>query len=113
MSVTGVFTVVTYLTSRRAKEIAIRLAIGAESRNVLRLLAGQTLLSTVIGLVLGLAGAVAASTVLRAALRGLVRLDPLTLGFVAGLYLLLVTAAICLPAAKALRVDPGSILRVD
>jgi putative ABC transport system permease protein len=113
MSVTGVFTVVTYLTSRRAKEIAIRLAIGAESRNVLRLLAGQTLLSTLIGLVLGLAGAVAASTALRATLRGLVRLDPLTLGFVAGLYLVLVAAAICLPAAKALRVDPGSILRVD
>ena len=113
MSVTGVFTVVTYLTSRRAKEIAIRLAIGAKSRDVLRLLAGQTLVWTVIGLVLGLAGSVAASTALRASLRGLVRLDPVMLGFVAGFYLLLVTAAICLPAAKALRVDPVSTLRVD
>jgi putative ABC transport system permease protein len=113
MSVTGVFTVVTYLTSRRAKEIAIRRAVGARSRNVLALLAGQTLLWTVLGLVLGLAGAVAASTALRATLRGLVRMDPLTLGFVAGLYLLIVAAAICWPAAKALRADPGSILRVD
>jgi putative ABC transport system permease protein len=113
MSVTGVFTVVTYLTSRRAKEIAIRLAIGAQSRNVLRLLAGQTLLWTVIGLVLGLAAAVAASTALRATLRGLVRLDPFTLGFVAGVYLMLVIAAICLPAARVLRVDPASTLRVD
>jgi len=113
MSVTGVFTVVTYLTSRRTKEIAIRLTLGAESRRVLRLLAGQTLLWTVIGLVLGLAGSVAASTALRATLRGLVRLDPVMLGFVAGLYLVLVTAAICLPAMKALRVDPASTLRVD
>jgi predicted permease len=113
MSVTGVFTVVTYLTSRRTKEVAIRLAIGAQSRTVMRLLAGQTLLWTVIGLGVGLAAAVAASTALRATLHGLERLDPLTLGFVAGLYLILVAAAICVPAAKALRVDPGSILRVD
>jgi putative ABC transport system permease protein len=113
MSVTGVFTVVTYLTSRRTKEIAIRLAIGAKSRNVFRLVAGETLFWTAVGLVLGLAGAVAASTALRATLRGLVRLDPLTLTFVAGLYLMLVAAAICVPAFKALRVDPGRILRVD
>jgi hypothetical protein len=113
MSVTGVFTVVTYLTSRRTKEIAIRLAIGARSRTVLRLLAGQTLFWTVIGLVFGLAGAVGASTVLRATLRGLIRLDPLTLGFVAGLYFVVVSSAICLPAVRALRVDPGRILRVD
>ena len=113
MSVTGVFTVVTYLTSRRAKEVAIRIAIGAQSRNVIRLLAGQTLVWALIGLVLGLAGAVAASKALSATLRGLVQLDPLTLGFVAGFYLIIVAAAICLPALKALRVDPGSILRVD
>jgi predicted permease len=113
MSVTGVFTVVTYLTSRRTKEIAVRLAIGAQSHNVLTLLAGETLLSSVIGLMLGLAGALAASIALRATLRGLVRLDPFILGFVAGLYLVLVAVAICLPAVRMLRVDPGSILRVD
>jgi predicted permease len=113
MSVTGVFTVVTYLTSRRTKEIAIRLTVGAQSRNVLGLLAGQTLLWTVIGLLAGLTGAAAAGTVLRATLRGLVRMDPLTFGFVAALYFMLVAGAICLPVAKALRVDPGSILRVD
>jgi putative ABC transport system permease protein len=113
MSVTGVFTVVTYLTSRRTKEVAIRIAIGAQSRNVIRLLAGQTLVWTLIGLVLGLGGAVAASKALRATLRGLGQLDPLTLGFVAGVYLIIVAAAICLPALKAVRVDPGSILRVD
>jgi predicted permease len=113
MSVTGVFTVVSYLTSRRAKEIAVRRALGAQSRTVLRHLAGPTLLWSLIGLALGLTGAVATSTALRAILRGLVRLDPLTLGFVAGLYLVLVAVAICWPAAKALRADPGSILRVD
>jgi len=42
-----------------------------------------------------------------------VRMDPLTFGFVAALYFMLVAGAICLPVAKALRVDPGSILRVD
>ena len=113
MSVTGVFTVVTYLTSRRTKEVAIRLAIGARSRNVLGLLAGQTLLWTTVGLALGLAGAIEASKALRGALRGVLQLDPFTLVFVSGLYLILVAAAICVPAFKALRVDPGSILRVD
>jgi putative ABC transport system permease protein len=113
MSVTGVFMVVTYLTSRRTKEIAIRLSIGARSRTLVRLLAGQTLLWTVVGLVFGLAAAVGASMGLRATLRGLVHLDPLTLGLVAGLYFMVVSSAICFPAVRALRVDPGKILRVD
>ena len=53
MSVSGIYTVITYLVSRRFKEIAVRRAIGATSRHVLRSLAGPTLAWTVVGLVVG------------------------------------------------------------
>ena len=76
MSATGVYTVVTYLTSQRIKEIALRRAIGAGSRDVLRLLAGQTFRWTFIGLVVGVAGAFAGSGALRGAVPGVVQVEP-------------------------------------
>jgi len=113
MSVSGVFAVVSYLTSRRTKEIAIRLAIGAQSRNVLSALAGPAMRWTTVGLVLGLAAARATAASLRGVLPGVTALSPALLVALGLLYLVIVLVAICVPAFKALRVDPGSILRVD
>jgi ABC-type antimicrobial peptide transport system permease subunit len=113
MSVTGVYSVVTYLTSRRTKEVAIRVAIGAKARDVVRLVGGQTLLWTAGGLVAGLMGSFAAASALRRILPDVIRVEPLTLVLVCGLYLAVVAAAISVPALKALRVDPGLVLRTD
>jgi len=113
MSVTGVYTVVSYLTSRRTKEIAIRVAVGAKTRDVLRLVGTQTLIATFAGLGFGLVGSIASAAALQRTLAGVMRVEPLTLVLVSGLYLAVVISAICVPALKALRVDPSTVLRID
>lgn len=113
MSVIGVYTVVTFLTSRRTKEIALRRAIGATGSDVLSLLAGQTFLWALGGLAVGIGAAVIGSGALRAAVAGGVRLDVVTVGLVSGMYLALVAFAMSLPALRAMRVDPVVALRHD
>jgi ABC-type antimicrobial peptide transport system permease subunit len=113
MSATGVYTVVTYLTSQRTKEIALRRAIGAGARDVLGLLAGQTFRWTFIGLVAGVAGSFAGSGALRGAVPGVVQVQPVAVLLVGAAYLALVAVAMCLPAFKALRVDPAAVLRSE
>jgi ABC-type antimicrobial peptide transport system permease subunit len=113
MSTTGVFTLVSYLTSRRVKEIALRRAIGARDSDVFWLLAGQTFVWTLIGLATGVAGSAMASRALRAAVVGVTQLDTTMVAVIAGVYLAIVAVAMALPALKALRIDPIAALRQD
>ena len=113
MSITGVYAVVTYLTSRRVKEIALRRAIGARSQDILSLLAGPSLRWTMAGVVVGVAGAVAGSAALRATLTGVVPLDAVTLVVTGVSYVAVVAGAICVPALVALRIDPATALRSE
>jgi putative ABC transport system permease protein len=113
MSVAGIFTVVSYLTSRRVREIALRRAIGARDSDVLWLLAAPTFRWTIAGMFAGAAGAVLAEGVLRAAVAGVVRIDASIVTVVGGAYLAIVAVAMTLPALRALRVDPSTILRSE
>ena len=113
MSIIGVYTVVSYLTSRRAREIALRRAIGATASDVVALLAGPMFRWVIIGLVVGTAAAVAGSRLLRVAIAGVAPLDGVTVGAVGLLYLLLVTCAMSVPALRALRLDPAAALRAE
>jgi predicted permease len=113
MSVTGIYTVVTYLMSRRTKEIALRRAIGARGVDMFALLAGPAVRWTLAGVLAGALGAVAAGRVLRAALAGIVPLDALTVVLISALYLVVVAVAMSVPAIKALRVDPATALRAE
>jgi predicted permease len=111
MSVSGIYTVITYLVSRRVKEIAVRRAIGATSRHVLRSLTGPTLAWTVVGLVAGSAGAVAGGRLLQAAVTGVIPLDVTLMAAVTGAYFVAVLMAIGAAARGALRIDPAAALR--
>jgi putative ABC transport system permease protein len=113
MSVSGIYTVITYLVSRRVKEIAVRRAIGATSGDVLWSLAGPTLRWTVAGLLAGAAGAIAGSRVLQAAVTGVIPLDAMLMIVVTGAYLAVVFLAIAAAARRALRIDPAVALRAD
>ena len=113
MSVSGIYTVITYLVSRRFKEIAIRRAIGATSRRVVWSLAGPTLRWTIAGLAAGVIGAVAGTRVLRAAVTGVIPLDAALTAAVAGMYLAIVSLVIAAAARRALQIDPVSALRTD
>ncbi len=113
LSISGVYTVITYLVSRRYKEIAVRRAIGATGGDVMWSLARPTLVWTLAGLVVGAAAAAAASRVLRAAMSGIVPLEPWLTGLVAVAYLLVVLLAIAAAARAALRIDPVLALRAE
>ena len=113
MSVAGIFTVVSYLTSRRVREVALRRAIGASDFDVLRLLGAQTLRWVIAGMFVGATGAVLAERALRAAVAGVVQLDASIMTVVGVTYLLIVGVAMMLPARRALRVDPATTLRAE
>ena len=109
----GVYGVVSYVVSRRIREVGIRMMLGANARDVQRLILRQTLRPVVVGGVIGIAGAAAASQILQSVLFGVSPFDPIA--FVgAPLFLLAVAAAAgILPARQALKRDPLTTLRYD
>jgi predicted permease len=107
----GVYGVVSYSVACRTRDIGLRMALGAMRSDVLRWVFSKGMQPVVIGLLAGLAGAVAAATGLRSLLFGIAPTDPVSLGGVA-LILLLVSGMACyLPARRAARLDPMIALR--
>jgi predicted permease len=113
MSAGGVYTLVNYLTTRRVKEIALRRAIGARAYDILTLLAGPTFRWTVVGLIAGIAAAIAGGRALQSVLVGMASLDLATVALAGALYLAVVAVAMCVPALRALRIDPAAALRAE
>ena len=113
LAVIGVYGVLSYAIARRRREMGIRMALGAEAAQVRRLVMGVGLRLAAVGIVLGLAGALAGTRIMSAVLYEVSATDPLTFGAVA---LLLATAALAasyLPARRATRVSPIEVLRGD
>ncbi|HUA82834.1 MAG TPA: ABC transporter permease [Bryobacteraceae bacterium] len=107
----GIYTVVSHSVSQRTQEIGIRMAVGATTRDILRLVFQQGMLPLAIGLAIGLAGSVPVNRLLQAELVHISPSDPLTL-IVASAALVLSAALGCLiPARRAMRVDPVIALR--
>ncbi|MCW5556578.1 MAG: ABC transporter permease, partial [Verrucomicrobiae bacterium] len=109
----GIYGVIAYLVTERTREIGIRMALGAQQRNVLALVVGQGMRLALAGVGIGLAAALALSRVLRTLLFEVQPTDPLTF---ATIPLLLVTVALLacwLPARRAARVDPTEALRSE
>jgi ABC-type antimicrobial peptide transport system permease subunit len=113
ISSAGMFTLVTYVTARRRREIALRRVIGAGIGDVLRLVSGSTIRWTCLGLMAGLAAAVAGSGIVRANFAGVAPTDAGLLATMSLLYLAVGGAAVCAPALSALRDDPATILRSE
>lgn len=109
----GLYGVLSYAVSQRTREIGVRLALGASTRGVARLVIGRGLALTAIGLAIGLALAWMTTRAMRSLLVGVSATDATTFGGGVGLLLLIAFAACSLPALRAARVDPIQVLRQE
>jgi putative ABC transport system permease protein len=107
----GVYGVVSYSVNQRTQEIGIRVALGARASNVASLVLREGMLLAGIGVVIGLAGALALTRVLRSLLFEVTPTDPATLLTVSCLLLIVSAFALAVPARRAMGVDPMVALR--
>jgi putative ABC transport system permease protein len=109
----GVYGVISCAVAERRQEIGIRMALGAERGQVLRLMLSDGLKLTAWGLALGLAGAAVSTRLLQTFLFGVTPGDPLTFVGTAAVFMAVALAASFLPARRATRVDPIAVLREE
>jgi putative ABC transport system permease protein len=107
----GLYGVMSFIVNQRTREIGVRVALGAQSADVIRLFLRQGMKLTVIGIVFGLLGAVAISRLLAVVLIDLSPFDPLAFGGVAAFLSIVALLACYLPARWATKVDPVVALR--
>jgi putative ABC transport system permease protein len=111
LSAAGVYGVVSYATSLRTQEIGVRMALGATPHNVHALVFRQGMRLTAVGVIIGLASALALTRVLAAVLEGLASPDPVLITIAVTLVTLAAAAACYVPANRATKIDPMSALR--
>jgi predicted permease len=113
LTAVGIHGVVSWSVSQRTREIGIRMALGAQAGRVLRLVVGHGLALALIGVLIGTAGALALTRILRNLLFGVSPTDPLTFVLMVGLLVLAALSACYLPARRATLVDPVTVLRQE
>jgi putative ABC transport system permease protein len=113
LAIAGIYGVMTYNVTQRRREIGVRVALGAQRGQVLRTILGEGMMTTGIGIILGVIAAVALTRTIRSLLFGVTPTDPVTFALVVLLLTMVATLASYLPARRATRVDPMEALRQE
>jgi putative ABC transport system permease protein len=113
LAAVGIYGLISYSVAQRTREIGIRMALGAQSRQVMMPVLRQGLLLAFAGIAIGLAGSVVAARLLSSFLFGIEPSDPLTYALVSTLLLFVTLLATFIPSRRALRVDPLTALRAE
>jgi ABC-type antimicrobial peptide transport system permease subunit len=109
----GIYGVMAYAVTRRTREIGIRIALGAQRRDVIRMVLREALSLIVIGSVIGMVVAAALSRVLAGFFFGIAPADPVTYGWTTVLFTTIGLAACCVPVLRATRIEPKQALRYE
>jgi putative ABC transport system permease protein len=113
LAVVGLYGVMSYSVSQRTREIGVRMALGARRSDVVRLILGQGLRLTLMGMGIGVVGSLTVTWVLRSVLYGISATDPISFLAVAAALTIVALAASYVPARWATRVDPMEALRTE
>jgi putative ABC transport system permease protein len=113
LAMLGIYGLIAYLVAQRTKEIGIRMALGASSRDLLRLIVGKGLTLAVVGTSVGVVSALALAKLVEGLLYGVTAYDPVAFGSVIALTLIAVLIASYVPARRALKIAPVDSLRAS
>lgn len=113
LAVLGLYSALSYLVAQRARELAVRVAVGADSGSITRLVLGEGVPMIAIGIIAGVALSLALRRVLSSQLYGVSATDPATFIAIAMVLALAALAAVIGPARRAARVDPAMVLRAE
>ncbi len=113
LSAIGIYGITSYTVAQRTREIGIRMALGAQLSDVLKLMLTHAVILTTIGIAIGFAGAFLVTRLLNSVLYGVSATDPLTFGGISLLLVLVALVACYIPARKATKVDPLVALRTE
>jgi putative ABC transport system permease protein len=113
LAASGIYGVIAYFVSQRTQEIGVRIALGASTGNVVRLILGQALRPVAIGAAIGVVAALTASRVIASQLFGVSRTDPLTIAAVVATLIGVALVASAVPARRAAAVDPTRALQSE
>ena len=113
LAVLGIYGVVSYSVTQRSQELGVRMALGAQRGDVVRMVLREGMLLAMVGGIIGVAGAFAGTTVIRGWLYGIDRNDPVTMVASAAALVVVAVVASYLPALRAARVDPVTAMRSE